>query len=220
VESIVEAKEKVLREVTADDPEVRGNFLKRYSGQADQFADYMARATLAWQQLAANVDKHGKLVFVVNVVYCAIALHIQSMKLFLAGQIVAAGNLTRQVIEAIATSLLCSGKELDVLDRFVADRYSTKNAVRDVLRSWERLNLLKAGVVALADAEEFYHLYSHMSKMTVASVTSFAENGFYVGASFDEGKLEAYDKEMQSRLSLAEVFHNFVEAVSTNVAKW
>lgn len=220
MESFADAKRTILREVTTDDPEVRGSFLKRYAGQADQFAEHMAKATLAWQQLAANADEHPKLVFVVNVVYCAIALHIQSAKLFLAGQIVAAANLTRQVLEAIATALLCSGKELNVLDRFVADQYSTKNAVRDVLRNWERLNLLKAGVTALAEAEEFYHLYSHMSKMTVASVTSFAENGFYVGASFDEGKVEAYDKEMQSRVDLAALFHNFVEAVTTNVAKW
>jgi hypothetical protein len=220
MESLADATKIILREVTADDPAVRGSFLKRYAAQAEQFAEHAARATLAWQQLAANVEKHANLVFVVNIVYCAIALHIQSMKLFLAGQTVAAGNLTRQVVEAIATALLCSGNGLTFLDRFVADRYSTKNAVRDVLRNWEKINLLKPGVVALADAEEFYHLYSHLSKMTVASVTSFAEGAFYVGASFDEGKLDAYDKEVESRVDLAKVFLNFVEAVSANVAKW
>jgi hypothetical protein len=220
MESFDDAKRMILREITTDDPDVRASFLKRYTAQAERFAGHMAQAMLAWRQLAAKVDEHPKLVFVVNIVYCAIALHIQSVKLFLSGQIVAAGNLTRQVLEAIATALLSSGKELDVLDRFVADQYSTKNAVRHVLRKWEKLNLLKPGVAALAEAEEFYHLYSHMSKMTVASVTSFAENALYVGASFDEGKLDAYDKEMQSRVDLAAVFPNFVEAVTTNVGKW
>ena len=65
----------------------------------------------------------------------------------LRGHIVAAGNLSRQVIEAIATALLCSGKDSTVLDRFVEDRYSTKHAVRDVLRTWEKLNLRKDGLV-------------------------------------------------------------------------
>jgi hypothetical protein len=142
------------------------------------------------------------------------------MKLFLSGHVVAAGNLSRQVIEAIATALLSSGKDLTVLDRFIEDRYSTKHAVRDVQRKWESLNLQKDGLAALAESEDFYHLYSHMSKMTVAAVTSFAQDAFYVGASFDEGKTDAYDKEIQTRLSLAEVFPNFVQAVSANVAKW
>jgi len=142
------------------------------------------------------------------------------MKLFLSGQPIAACNLTRQVVEAIAIALLCSGKDLGVLDRFMVDKYSSNDAVRDVCRHWKNLNLLEPGVTALKEAQDFYHLYSHPTKMTIASITSFSEEGYYVGASFDEGKVEAYDKEIAGRISLAKVFPNFVDAVDANVAKW
>ncbi len=50
---------------------------------------------------------------------------------------------------------------------------------------------------------------------------SFSQKGgLYVGASFDEGKLEAYKKEMSGRVSLAKAFSNFVDGFSSNVAKW
>ena len=220
MESLPEAKQVIFREITGDEPEVRNNFLNRYSVQVDQFSEHMAHAIVAWRELTKKADKHDKYVFIINMVYCAISLNIQSMKLFLAGHIVAAGNLSRQIIEAISLSLLSSGKELNILDRFVDDRYSTNDAVRDIQRHWAKLNLLKPGVDALKNAEKFYHQYSHMSKMTIASVTPFIEGGFYVGASFDEGKLDAYDEEIKSRLSLAEVFPNFVEVVSVNLSKW
>src|SRR5438067_1723338 len=58
----------------------------------------------------------------------------------------------QQVIEAVATGLLSSGKHLPVLDRFIEARYSTKHAVRDVQRDRESLNLRKNGLAALAES--------------------------------------------------------------------
>jgi hypothetical protein len=107
-----------------------------------------------------------------------------------------------------------------VLERFVGDKYSTKHAVRDVLRHWQKLNLKRDGLSALADSEEFYHLYSHVTLMTVGAVTSMAEGGFYIGASFDKGKTGVYDVEVKTRIGLAKQFPNFVEAVAQNVAAW
>jgi hypothetical protein len=92
--------------------------------------------------------------------------------------------------------------------------------MRDVRKHLSSLGLRKDGVDALAAAEKFYHLYSHFSKMTVASATSFSEQAFYVGASFDDGKIDAYREEVLSRLELAKVFPNFIAAVAANVAKW
>jgi hypothetical protein len=213
-------KRVIYSEVTSNNQEVAASFMKRYGANAEEFADLMARATLAWGELASKVEQHENVVFVANIAYCAIMLHIQSMKLFLSGHIVAAGNLSRQVIEAIAMALLFSGKTLDVLNRFVNDKYSTKNAVRDLLRHWEVLGLRKEALATLADAEEFYHLFSHLSKMTVGSATSFSQDALYVGASFDAAKVEQYDREVKNRISLAQVFPNFVAAVAANVAKW
>ena len=142
------------------------------------------------------------------------------MKLLLSGNTVASGNLFRQVLETIAVALLCSGKALGVLDRFVNDKYSTNDAIRDVLRNVDRLELKEDGVKALQNGQKFYHKYSHVTKLTIGVAESFAGEGIYVGASFDEGKMDFYAKEVAGRLGLARVFNTFVAAVKANVAKW
>lgn len=220
MDALAEAKSKIFAEITTADPEVIASFLTRYDSQAARFAEQMAQAMVAWRELDNMVDDHEKVALVANIAYCAIMLHVQSMKLFFSGHIVAAGNISRQVLESIAMALLCSGKTLTFLDRFVSDRYSTKNAVRDVQRHSEVLGLRKDGLSALAKAESFYHVFSHLSKMTVGATRSFSQEGLYVGASFDEGKTKAYDSEVENRLSLAMVFPNFITAVLRNVRNW
>ena len=108
MQSILEIKSVIYSELTAADQKVTTSFLSKYGTDAKQFAELMAYATIAWHELALKVKEHEKAVFVVNIAYCAIMLHIQSMKLFLSGHIVPAGNLSRQVIEAIAMALLSS----------------------------------------------------------------------------------------------------------------
>ena len=63
-------------------------------------------------------------------------------------------------------------------------------------------------------------MYSHVSKLTIGVAASFEGEGLYVGASFDNGKIEFYNKEITGRLSLATVLGRFVVAVTANVAKW
>lgn len=217
---LAEAKSKIFSEITTADPEVIASFLTRYDNQAVQFAEEIAQTMVAWFELDNMVGNHEKIALVANIAYCAIMLHVQSMKLFFSGHIVAAGNLSRQVLESIAMALLCSGKTLTVLDRFVNDTYSTKNAVRDVQRHSKVLHLRKEGLAALSEAESFYHVFSHLSKMTVGATKSFSQEGLYVGASFDEGKTKAYDSEVKNRLSLAKVLPSFIAAVSRNVSEW
>jgi len=226
METLQKAREKILTEITSDDPDVRSEYLARFKGQASTFSEAMANAMITWYELDAGSDQNENHAYVSALAYSAILLHVQSMKLFLSGQPVPAGNLSRQVVEAIALALLCSGsgsgKELNVLECFIKDEYSSSNAVRDVCRHYEKLKLNKDGVKALEDAQRFYHKYSHPTKMTIASVMSFSMEGkgLYVGAAFDKGKVASYDKEIESRVDLAKVFPNFVEAVKANVATW
>jgi len=220
METPKEAREKIFAEIVSDDSDVRAKFLEKFKPQAEEFSDAMAKAVTAWRELDAKVEGNERLAYVSALVFTALTLHIQSMKLFLSGQPVAAGNAFRQVLESIALALICSAKHLNVLDRFIKDEYSTNDAIRDVLRHAEKLGLIEDAVRSLSEAKDFYHKYSHPTKMTIASVMSFSEEGLYVGASYDEGKLEAYTKELNGRAGLAKVLFSFVEAVKTNVDKW
>jgi len=220
MESFEESMHKIIAEITSDEPEVRAAYLERYSGQVEKFGTSMANAILAWRDLDVGSEKEEDRAYVSALVYCAITLHIQSMRLFLSGHPIAAGNLSRQVVEAIAMALLCSSKQLTVLQRFIQDQYSPNNAVRDLLRHYKKLGFKEDGVKVLEKAKSFFHKFSHPSKLTLGAITSFSEEGLYLGASFDERKVTEYDKEIEGRVSLAGVFENFVEAVKENVATW
>jgi hypothetical protein len=215
-----EVRSMVLKEIVGDDRSALDAYLARYGGEVERFAMLMAQVVMAWQEFDQAVpdEKRGR---ISALIFSAITLHIQSMELFLRGHLVASGNLMRQVLEAIAMSLLGSAKSLNILDRFVAGKYSTNDAVRDMRRNRKVLGLLDGGVDALVEAEKFYHHHSHLSTLTIASVMSFQHDAsFYVGASFDEGKVNGYDREMRSRMQLAEVFQDFIEAVKSNIAEW
>lgn len=221
METVEQARSTILNELIADDPDVRGEFLKLFDADAKVFADAMAQAFVGWRALDNEVKGDERRAHVSALVHTAITLHILSLKLFLSGHTVAAGNLFRQVIESIALAFLCSGRTLDVLARFMDDKYSSTVAVRDVLRHAEKLSLKGDALEALKNSQEFYHKYSHITKMTIAVGMSFEQRGgLYVGASFDKGKIDAYVREVKGRTSLAEVFPNFVAGVTANVAKW
>ena len=220
MESLTEATETIHAEVTKDQPEVRADFLKHFGAQLPPFCASMANAVLKWRHIDAGSEISEEHAHVSAFVYAAIALHIQSTRLFLSGHMVAAGNLARQVTEAIALALLSSGKSLTVLRRFIAGTYSTNKAVDDVCRHYKVLRLRKDGLEALRSSQRFNHHYSHVTRMTIASFTSFADEGLYVGAAFDEGKLDAYRKEMAGRVNLARVFPNFIDAVDANLEDW
>lgn len=220
METLAEATAKIFTELRSDDMEVRDEYFKHFDSDARVFSEHMAIAVTAWRLMDSKVNGNDRKAFVSAMVYTAIALHIQSMKLLLSGHIIAAGNVFRQSAETVALSLLCAGKDLSVLDRFIKDRYSTNDAIRDVVRHSDKLGLLKEGVTTLDEGQKFYHKFSHPSKLTIAAVTSFSEDGLYVGASFDQGKLSAYCSEVQGRVSLAKVFNGIVTAVQTNVDKW
>ncbi len=74
---------------------------------------------------------------------------------------------------------------------------------------------------ALGECQEFYHKYSHLTLLMILTFMSFSNRaGLYVGAAFDDGKIEGYRKEVSARVGLAKVFPNFVEGVIANLAKW
>jgi hypothetical protein len=219
METLEQARDTIYKELTSDDSEVRSEYLKLFAPDAKRFSEAMARAVIAWRPLD-NESKDERTGYVAALCYAAITLHVVSLKLLLSGHIVAAGNLSRQVTESIALALLCSGKELGILDRFIGDKYSSNDAVRDALRAWDKLGLKPDSAQPLKDSQTFYHKYSHISRLTLASLISFSEEGIYVGASFDDGKIDAYKKEVAGRVSLAEAFESFIEGVKANMAKW
>ncbi len=80
-------------------------------------------------------------------------------------------------------ALLCSSKDLDVLPRFMAGKYSTNHAIRDV----KYLRFDKEAWKSFTVAQEVYNAYSHPTMFTIAAGASFSGEGSYVVAAFDPG---------------------------------
>ena len=220
MENIIEVQNTIRTEISQDIVDVRGEYLKHFSNEIEQFTEGMATAFLNWRSLDEGVTGNKHKSVVSAIVYCAIALHVSSMKLFLSGNNIAAGNLQRQVLESIALALLCANKSLNILERFMEQQYSPNKAIRDVLRHANEIGLYQDALEILKKSYAFYHNYSHLTYMTIASYVSFSDEGIYVGASFDDEKLDQYKKEVKARVSLAHVFNNIVDGVKANILKW
>ena len=222
MESYESAVDKIRIELTGNLDDVKQEFMAHFGADLERFIDSTAHAFLRWVKLDAASGGNEERAIVSGLVFSAITLHIISMRLFLTGYIVAAGNIQRQVLETLALALLSSCKSLDVLARFLNDTYSANNAVRDALRHADKMKVNKDSLTVLRDARDFYHLYSHPSKATLASHIRFSDKvrAIYVGSSFDAGKLEQYRKEVASRVNLAQVIPNFVGGVQANVDGW
>lgn len=211
----------ISSEVTGDSMEVRKNYLNHFNNQIEKFIDVMSKAYIGWQEFDSNIGSDVKKGFVSAMIHNAINNHIISLKLFLSGYTIAAGHLQRQVIETIALALLCSAENLGILDRYMDMKYSANKAVRDVLKHYDKLNLNKISLQALKRSYDFYNKYSHPTQLTLAHLISFSERGkSYLGASFDEGKLEGYAMQVNNLLSLAKVFDNFIDGVGANAKGW
>ncbi|MGQ0528910.1 MAG: hypothetical protein ACT4PG_03645 [Panacagrimonas sp.] len=219
MESLEEATSVIQRELTSVDSEVRAEYMSHFENDFQRFSVAMAHAVMKWREIDICMGDERR-AYVSALVYSAISLHILSFKLLLSGHIVAAGNTFRQVIEAIALSLLCSNKDLPFLSAFMEGKYSTKNAVRDVAKNWKKLGLMEGASNQLQAAQIFYGQYSHITALTLANSISFSKSGAYVGACFDAEKIQAYRQEVTGRVSLSDVFTNFIAVVQANLIRW
>ena len=197
--------QKFTAEITTDDAHTRSQYLHHFNQEVKEFSQAMSRAFLEWRELDGQLGGDEKKGYVSAFVYCAIALHISSMKLFLSGHTIPAGNLHRQVTETIALAALTSVKQLDFLDQFMLDRYSTNTAIRDALHHRDTIRLNPEAVKVLSLQQKFNHKYSHPSHLMIAHHMSFSEGNIIFGSSFDNDKLDAYRKEVAERVSLARV---------------
>ncbi|MHB8765223.1 MAG: hypothetical protein ACYDA8_12945 [Deferrisomatales bacterium] len=212
------ACEKIRQELVADFPDVRERFLAEFQDAVERFVHLMAEAFLAWRALDKNIGQDIRSGHVSGLVYSAVTLHILSMRLLLSGHVVAAGNLMRQVIESMASALLCSVAELGILDEYIKGDYRANKSIRQLLKHAGQVGVPIEAVEDLRSAQLFYHQYSHPSLLTVAShICSETEGALYVGCSFDAGKIDAYEKEIDGRLGLAGVLLGFVHCVARNL---
>lgn len=220
METLEEFRGAILAQVTSDDKEVLAEYLKHFYVDLEKFSESMASALLNWRGLDSSLKNDERCSYISALIYTTITLEILSMKLLLTGYTVAAGNLFRQVIETLSLALLCSGKHLGILDRFMENKYSSQDAIRDIIRHSKQLGLKGEGVRQLGKLQKFYSKYSHPTALTIAIGMSFRTKSAYFGGSFDELKLDAYCKEIKVRVGLANDLPDLIDHARKNIAEW
>ena len=213
-----EAIHRIIRAAaTEEDRVVRARYLEQFEAEIDEFVEGMSRAYERWRELDRGCANEPRRAHASALVYSAITLNIASMNLFLAGWLVAAGNVQRQALESIATSFLVCSKELNVFEQYADGRYSTSKAPVQLMKHHAKFRLNKDAVAILKRSVDFYHNWSHANLMTLASHMGESGDVLYVGAAFDEGRHVEYQKEARGRASLAAVFENIVAGVHSNI---
>lgn len=145
-----------------------------------------------------------------------------SCHLLISGFLVPSGNLMRQYAEAYAMALLCSHHELDVLRRFDKDpgRFPVHNAVQLVRnrRNMRVLNINARGWASFETISKWYDHYSHASVLSLATVAVLKTPGSLIlGGEFDDGKREAYRKELRLRVCAMTRLCELTVVVQNNV---
>lgn len=215
-------RELVLRDLRSSDEEARAAFEREFGSAVSEFAEATTTALDLWGQFRDPIeDTDERRVAVTAVAFTAINQNIASYKLFMSGHIVAAGALFRQVLEGVSLAFLCSTKSLSVLDRFLANKYSTNKAVGDLVRQAKKAHVNRDALQTVIDQYEFYHQYAHLTRLTIAAGANFSLGGLpNVGAHFDPGKIPEHGKEIRGRVRFAKILPNFVIGLTRNVAAW
>lgn len=213
------AIESLVRPVVMDFPEdVVRDFKARFENELEEFVVVMDSACDKWRDFDKITSNNIDLAHLSSLIYGALNLHAISMHLLISGFLIAAGNTQRQVLECIAMALLGSKPNLGYLKRYGEGKYSTNKSIDVVIKKHKLLNLNHDALKALKTGRDFYHHFSHPTMMTVASHISMSEPGnLYFGAAYDAAKLPQYRLEINSRLSLAKTFENFIEGTRSNV---
>lgn len=125
--------------IRSEDRSAYNAFSYAFKTEADVFVEHMASTLLDLSALVDNIQENEeKKLHVAAIMHDGINQHVVSFQLFLSGHLVAAGTLFRLVLEYVALAILCSAKDLPVLEHFESERYSTQDAVHQLGKFAER----------------------------------------------------------------------------------
>ncbi|MCG7967526.1 MAG: hypothetical protein JAY63_13080 [Candidatus Thiodiazotropha taylori] len=202
----------------SDEP-VINKFKSEFSNEIREFSNLMSVAFKEWKRVDKILTRSKKEsdAYISALIYAALNSHVISLKLLMIGLLVPSGNTQRYVLESISTALLMSRPSLGYSERYMHGKYKPKSSVDILVKHRGKLNLDRNGLKVLGESMKFYNKMSHPSRLSLSSTISLSDKGvLYLGGAYDTGKHIAYTKEVQSKVSLAEIFPNLIQGVERN----
>lgn len=211
-----ELKRQIQEELIGKaDAKVQLQFISAFESEIEQFLQEMTLAFGAWKKLDQSVTKDRYTMVVTAYAYGALHHHLLSMKLLICGYFVASGNAERYVLECIATAILAAS-DPSLRKRILEGKYTTSNSAKHLIRNADRLGLDKEAIERIGKGIRHYDQFSHPSLLALGttSVTLGSRSPeTLLGVHYDQGKKKAYDFEVSSRVGIASILPNFIDAI-------
>ena len=221
--------DQVIKELFEDDRWVKDEFAKHLAADLTELSERLAACFKALPQLNSEAEKVGtqQTALVAGFAFGVVDDLLISTKLLISGKLMAAGNLMRQAVEGIAVAVLCSSKDLLIIEQKkntpTTACYWEKLVAGDPRAHGHRANALLAinqtrlgisadAVTRLKQARSHYNLFSHPGTFGLASRVALGKEGqVYAGGHFDIEKVGGYRIEVGERIGLCGVLPNLID---------
>jgi hypothetical protein len=220
---------EVVKEIFDDDHWIKDEFSKHLSSEILQFSESLSESFKRFPQLdKLSSGGNEQAAFVAGFIFGVFDDLIVSMKLLVAGKMIASGNLMRQAIEGIAVAILCASPELVTVrnkkqlvkisywkrvkshDRLVYAHQS----IAQLELNCDALGVSRDAIKKFKLARNHYHLFSHPGLVGMASRMDMGEPGpIYIGGNFDTAKLPAYKAEISDRTGLCRILPQMIDGL-------
>ena len=182
--------------------QIRAEFETRFGPGIENFVLLAHKAYRRIQSMESRVPYEERSAWTYQFLFVALNHLACAFHLHISGFVVPAGNLMRQFGEAVAMSLLCSHKKIDVLDRFLREGVSfPAHKALQMVRMKRNRNLL--GVDGerwkqLENISKFYDHLSHAGLYSASALEIFSHRGDKsLGGAFDSEKVDFYEREIR-----------------------
>jgi hypothetical protein len=223
---------QVVKEIFDDDHWIKDEFSKRLSSEIMQFSEALSESFKRFPQLdRLSSGGNEQVAFVTGFIFGVFDDLLVSMKLLVAGKMIASGNIMRQAIEGMAVALLCASSEfVSVMNKkcLVKVNYWQRVKAQDRLvyahksigqlqLNCDLLGVSHDAVRQLKLSRDHYHSHSHPGLIGMAyrmGMGELDESGpLFVGGYFDLAKLSVYRKEIAGRTSLCLILPNMIDGL-------
>jgi hypothetical protein len=196
---------------------VRREFLEHFQKEVDSFEELVMVAFERWERFDATINDKEQEAYISAYLFNVINQIIISMELLLSSHAVPSGNLMRQAIESVAMAILVSRGDMSYLKDVKEDKFKTAQAVNEVKQHLKDFHVNTSGWGIIEETRNFYHDFSHPSPMGISFLMSFHQSRTIMGAFFDPGKINEYEKEIKLKTSFANQIVALIDGIEDNM---
>ena len=199
-------KDEIRIIVCEVDVEERKKFMDSFPTEMERFIEECHKTWIDYDKLSSIVGDNERKAYVVKYVLTAIDNLMISGNLLVSSYFTASGNMFRQMLEAILMAVILGHNKLDknYFEEYISSGTDFRvNKVFDIIENnHENIKFEIEDWNKLKNLRNHLHKFSHASLVALSTTHHISKAGVsIIGSEYDEGKREAYRKELELRIS-------------------